>query len=90
MRARNVELTDELDRFVASMVERGQYADAGEVVRSALRLLQREEREHEQKMAVLRAAITEGDASGDADEGVFERLYTYIDDLAVKKAKNAA
>ena len=25
-------------------------------------------------MAVLRAAIAEGDASGDAEEGVFERI----------------
>ncbi len=39
-----------------------------------LRLLEREEREYEEKMTALRAAIAEGDASGDAEEGVFERI----------------
>ena len=74
MPTRNVNLTKELDQFVASRVESGLYANASEVMRSALRLLEKEEREYEEKMAVLRAAIAEGDASGDAEEGVFERI----------------
>jgi len=41
-------------------------------------------------MAVLRAAIAEGDASEDAEEGVFERLYAYIDELAAKKDESVA
>jgi antitoxin ParD1/3/4 len=90
MPKRNVILTDELDHFVASRVESGRYADANEVVRSALRLLEREEREYEEKLAVLRAAIEKGDASGDAKEDVFDLLYAYIDELADKKAENVA
>ena len=90
MPTRNVNLTDELDRFVASRVESGQYANASEVVRSALRLLERDEREYEEKMAALKQAIAEGDASGDAEDGVFERLYTYIDELASEKGENVA
>jgi hypothetical protein len=39
---------------------------------------------------VLRAAITEGDASVDAEEGVFERLYAYIDELAFRKERDIA
>ena len=85
MPTRNVSLTRELDQFVASRVETGLYANASEVMRTALRLLERDEREYEQKMAVLRTAITEGDASGDAEEGVFERLYAYVDELALRK-----
>jgi hypothetical protein len=55
-----------------------------------LRLLEREEREYEEKMAMLRAAIAEGEASGVAEEGVFERLYAYIDELAAGKAEEVA
>jgi antitoxin ParD1/3/4 len=74
MPTRNVNLTKELDQFVASRVESGHYANASEVMRTALRLLERDEQEYEQKMAVLRAAIAEGDASEDAEDGVFERI----------------
>ncbi|MGD0737435.1 MAG: type II toxin-antitoxin system ParD family antitoxin, partial [Terracidiphilus sp.] len=54
MPTRNVSLTKELDQFVASKVEGGKYANASEVMRTALRLLEREEREYEEKMAILR------------------------------------
>jgi antitoxin ParD1/3/4 len=90
MPTRNVNLTDELDRFVAARVESGKYANASEVVRSALRLLERDEREYEEKIAALREAIAEGDASGDAEADVFARLYSYIDELAAGKGENVA
>ena len=90
MPTRNVNLTPELDRFVASRVESGHYANASEVMRSALRLLERDEQEYEEKMAALRAAIAEGDASPDAEEGVFERLFAYIEDLGAEKDKSVA
>jgi antitoxin ParD1/3/4 len=61
MPTRNVNLTKELDQFVASRVESGHYANASEVMRTALRLLERDEREYEEKLAALRAAIAEGD-----------------------------
>ena len=90
MPTRNVNLTEELDRFIASRVESGLYANASEVMRAALRLLEREEREYEEKMTALRAAIAEGDASGDAEEGVFERIYAYINELNEGKAEDIA
>jgi len=71
MPTRNVNLTKELDRFVLSKVESGRYENASEVVRTALRGLEREEREYEAKLAALRAAIAEGDASGVARGDVF-------------------
>jgi antitoxin ParD1/3/4 len=74
MPTRNVSLTKELDQFVAAKVEAGLYANASEVMRTALRLLEREEREYEEKLAALREAISIGDASEDAEEGVFERI----------------
>jgi len=74
MPTRNVNLTDELDRFVLAKVESGPYENASEVVRAALRILEREERRYEAKLAALRTAIDEGDASGIGKGNVFERV----------------
>ena len=74
MPTRNVNLTDELDRFVLEKVESGRYENASEVVRAALRTLEREEQQYEAKLAALRAAIDEGDASGVAQSNVFARV----------------
>jgi antitoxin ParD1/3/4 len=74
MPTRNVNLTPELDRFVTVKVEAGLYSNASEVMRAALRLLERDEREHEEKMAALRSAIDKGFASGIAEPGVFTRI----------------
>jgi antitoxin ParD1/3/4 len=71
---RNVNLTDELDRFVLEKVESGRYENASEVVRAALRTLEREEQQYEAKLAALRTAIDEGDASGVANGNVFARV----------------
>lgn len=71
---RNVNLTQELDRFVLSKIESGRYESPSEVVRAALRTLEREEREHEAKLAALRAAVDEGDASGIARDDAFARV----------------
>ena len=74
MPTRNVNLTDELDRFVATKVASGRYENASEVVRASLRALEREEREYEAKLQALHAALAEGERSGLADDGVFDRV----------------
>ena len=74
MPTRNVNLTTELDRFVLKKVKSGRYDNASEVVRAALRTLEREERQYEAKLAALRSAIDEGDASGVAEGDVFARV----------------
>jgi antitoxin ParD1/3/4 len=74
MPTRNVNLTDELDCFVAYQVKSGRYENASEVVRAGLRILERAERHHEAKLATHRAAIDEGDASGVAEGNVFGRV----------------
>jgi antitoxin ParD1/3/4 len=74
MPTRNVNLTDELDHFVREKVKSGRFENASEVVRAALRSLDRDERQYEVKLAKLRAMIDEGDASGIAEDGVFERV----------------
>ena len=74
MPTRNVNLTDELDRFVVAKVESGRYENASEVIRAALRTLEREEQQYEIKLAALRTAIDEGDSSGVAKGNSFARV----------------
>ena len=74
MPTRNVNLTDELDRFILAKVESGRYENSSEVVRAALRTLEREEQQYEAKLAALRTAIDEGDASGAAKGNSFDRV----------------
>jgi antitoxin ParD1/3/4 len=74
MPTRNVNLTDELDIFVLAKVKTGRYENASEVVRAALRSLEREEQQYEAKLAAVRAAIDEGSASGIAEGNVFARV----------------
>ena len=74
MPTRKVNLTDELDSFVLEKIESGRYDNASEVVRAALRTLEREERQFEAKLAALRPAIDEGDASGVAKGSSFARV----------------
>jgi antitoxin ParD1/3/4 len=74
MPTRNVNLTQELDSFLLSRVQSGRYENASEVVRAALRTLEREERVYEAKLQVLRAAIDEGDRSGLAEGDVFAQV----------------
>ena len=74
MPTRNVNLTEELDRFVLSKVKTGRYENASEVVRAELRSLEREEREYEARLKALRTAIDEGDAGGIAPGNAVARV----------------
>jgi antitoxin ParD1/3/4 len=71
MPTRNVNLTQELDNFVVAKIESGRYESVSEVVRAALRSLDRDERLYEAKLEALRKAIDEGDVSGIAKGDAF-------------------
>jgi antitoxin ParD1/3/4 len=79
MPTRNVNLTDELDRFVLKKVESGLYENASEVVRAALRTLEREEQQYEAKLSALRGGIDDGDLSGLAEGDVFKRVWETLE-----------
>lgn len=74
MPTHNVSLTEELDSFVLAKIESGCYKNASEVVRAALGALERAEQHYEAKLAVLRAAIDEGDRSGIVEDDAFARV----------------
>ena len=74
MPTRNVNLTPELDQFITTRVITGRFANASEVMRTALRIMEQDERENEEKLIALRAAIDKGLASGVAEPGTFLRI----------------
>jgi antitoxin ParD1/3/4 len=60
MPARNVSLTPYLADFVDRNVKSGQFQNASEVVREALRLLDKGQQEQAAKLEALRAAVKVG------------------------------
>ena len=70
----NVSLTDELANFVKAKVSGGRYTSSSEVVREALRLLEKVEKQEAEKLSLLRKAWQEGIDSGDAGELDFSAL----------------
>jgi len=74
MPTRNINLTPEMDRYVAERIESGQYANASEVLRAGLRALQGSEREEQVKLEALRAAVSAGEESGVAEGDVMSEV----------------
>jgi antitoxin ParD1/3/4 len=85
MPTRNVNLTEELDAFVASSVGSGRFENASEVMRAGLRSLERDNQMYEAKLARLRAAIEEGDAGGFVEGDVFAQIRAELDLPSVKR-----
>ena len=73
MPTRNINLTDQLDRFVERQVSSGRYSNASEIVRDALRLLEEKDQEREAKLRALRRAAREGFDQIDQGEGIVLR-----------------
>jgi antitoxin ParD1/3/4 len=69
-----VSLTGELAKFVDAQVASGRYASSSEVVREALRLMQRFDQAEIEKLRWLQNAWREGIDSGDAGEIDFTEL----------------
>ena len=70
----NVSLTEELANFVKAKVSAGRYNSSSEVVREALRLMEKVEQKEAEKLHFLRKAWQEGIDSGDAGEVDFSAL----------------
>jgi antitoxin ParD1/3/4 len=60
MPTRNVSLTDEQDAFVEKVVKAGEYQNASEAVRDALRVLQQRRSEDALKLKAMRVQIKSG------------------------------
>ncbi|MCX7365612.1 MAG: type II toxin-antitoxin system ParD family antitoxin [Alphaproteobacteria bacterium] len=60
----NVSLTPKLEGYVKAKVKTGDYNNASEVIREAVRLLQERDVGRKAELAALRRAIREGENSG--------------------------
>ncbi|MCM5555323.1 type II toxin-antitoxin system ParD family antitoxin [Pleomorphomonas sp. NRKKF1] len=61
----NVSLTDELVSYVKTKVESGRYASSSEVVREALRLMEKLDHAEGERLRFLQQAWQDGIESGD-------------------------
>jgi antitoxin ParD1/3/4 len=64
----NISLTPELEEFVQSRVSSGRYQTASEVVREALRLLERHEKERDEGFERLKEKLSRGAAQAERGE----------------------
>lgn len=68
MPTRNVVITDHQAELIDRLVASGRYQNASEVLRAGLRLLERDDADHEAKLAALRAAVQVGIDAADRGE----------------------
>lgn len=92
MPTRNISLTAEQDAFVDRLVKSGEYQNASEAVRDALRALRQRRQEDALKLKALRQQIREGvDAldRGDFTEVADADLEDYLEGLRAPRKKAA-
>jgi antitoxin ParD1/3/4 len=93
MPTRNISLTREQDAFIAKVVKAGEYQNASEAMRDALRVLQQRRREDSLKLAALRAQIDLGIRDierGDYDEVDSADLERYLARLTPRRTRKRA
>jgi len=86
MPTRNINLTPEQDAFVDEMLKAGEYRNASEAMRDAIRALKQRRAEEALKLNRLRVSIQQGIAAldrGEFTEVEDEDLEAYLDDLDV-------
>ena len=92
MPTRNISLTPEQDTFIEKAVKSGEYQNASEAVRDALRALQQRRREDTLKLKALRMQIEAGVEAlerGEFTEVADADLDRYLEGLTVAPGKRA-
>ena len=87
----NISITPELDAFLQAKVESGRYQTTSEVVREALRLLERQEQERDEALNQRKAKLHQGAAQAERGEllggdEVFEELRQMLEERRQAKA----
>ena len=93
MPTRNISLTAEQDAFIEKAVKSGEYQNASEAVRDALRVLRQRQREDALKLKALRAQIKAGVEAldrGEYTEVADADLERYFDSLTATAADRQA
>ena len=81
MKTTTVALGPHFDEFIRTSILGGRYTNASEVIRAGLRRLE----EDEQRIAALRTAIEEGEASGYIEDFNPD---AHLEELKAKRRKN--
>lgn len=92
MPTRNISLTPEQDAFIEEAVKSGEYQNASEAIRDALRALLQRRREDALKLEVLRQQIDAGVAAlerGEFIDVADAALDAYLDGLAARADESA-
>src|SRR4051794_6898354 len=92
MPTRNISLTPEQDAFVEKVVKAGDYQNASEAVRDALRVLQQRRREDALKLKALRMQLKAGVEAlerGDFTEIDESELDGYLEGLTAASGNSA-
>jgi antitoxin ParD1/3/4 len=92
MLTRTVSLTPEQDASIERVVNAGEYQNASEAIRDALRALQQRRQEDALKLRALRIQVKAGTDAlerGDFTEVGGNDLDQYLEELAVPSAKRA-
>ncbi len=92
MPTRNISLTREQDEFVDEIVKAGEYQNASEAVRDALRALRQRRERDELKLKLLRMQIELGVSAldrGDAIEIDDRELESYLAELGASRARRS-
>jgi antitoxin ParD1/3/4 len=92
MPTRNISLTPEQDKFVETVVQSGEYQNASEAMRDALRVLQQRRKEDALKLKALRAQLKAGTTAldrGDYVEIEDADLDAYLEELTAPQPKRA-
>lgn len=69
-KATSIHLDEDSEAFIGQQIAEGNFSDASEVVEAALRLL----RDHDQDIEAIRAALIEGEESGEPQPFDFDRF----------------
>jgi antitoxin ParD1/3/4 len=90
MPTRNINLTDHYDRFVEQQIAAGRFANASEVLRAGLRLLEQQAREDREKLRLLRSLAAEAFAELDQGEGIEIGDADQLRDVIARAGRQAA
>ena len=83
----HISLTPRLEKMVKEKGQSGQYNNASEVVREALRLMGERDETRRRKLDALREAIVAGEASGIARDFSMGRLMEELDEEAEREPR---
>lgn len=92
MPTRNISITPEQDAFIEKTVKSGDYQNASEAVRDALRALQQRRREDSLKLKALRMQIRAGVAAlenGEFTDVAEAEVERYLEGLTAAPGKRA-